>query len=411
MKTAPTPLAVVGAEGRHIHLADGRKLLDGLASWWTACHGYRHPYLVEKMRCQLEALPHIMLGGLQHEQAALLASRLAKLLPGDLNHVFFCDSGSVAVEVALKMAVQFWMNQGEQKRHRFICFQHGYHGDTLAAMSVCDPHNGMHAHFHGYVPEQFSSPIPKSEAEWRSLEELLRTRKSEIAGLIIEPLIQGAGGMKFHSPADLARIASLTREAGILFIADEIAVGFGRTGGMFACEKANVQPDIVCLGKGLTGGMMTLAATVASERVFEAFWSDNPYHALMHGPTYMANPLACAAANASLDLFQTEPRLEQVRAIEGKMLSLLARCKDLPGVLDVRVLGAVAAIELVDLRDNQWLRDAFLRRDIWLRPFANAVYATPSYTITNDELDCLGNGMCDVVEEWSTRCFRRRIQR
>ena len=403
-----TPLAVVGAEGRHLYLADGRKLLDGLASWWTACHGYRHPYLIEQINAQLDVLPHVMFGGIQHEGAAILASRLATLLPGDLQHVFFCDSGSVAVEVAMKMAVQFWLNQGVQGRTKFISFRNAYHGDTLGAMSVCDPTNSMHAHFHGWLPQQVSCELPRNDENWLAFAAVLERYSEESAAVILEPLIQGAGGMKFHSPQTLARVAEHCKQFDLLLIADEIAVGFGRTGTMFACEQAGVVPDIICLGKALSGGMMSFAAAVANGRVFEAFWSDDPTHALMHGPTYMANPLACAAANASLDLFEREPRLRQVAHIEQRLSELLSPCENVPGVVEVRTRGAVGVIELVDLHDIAWLREAFLSRNLWLRPFAKAVYCTPSYTITDEELEQLGRTMCEVVQTWSQEVYKRR---
>ncbi len=356
MKTAALPLPVVSTSGVRIRLADGRELIDGIASWWSACHGFNHPHLVAAVERQLHTMPHVMFGGLNHEPALKLARRLAALLPGELNRVFFSDSGSVAVEVALKMAVQYWLNRGERDRNRFVCFRHGYHGDTLGAMSVTDPEGGMHAHFKGYLLEEYPAVIPEDEAGVAELDAFIARHRERLAGVILEPLVQGAGGYRFHSAEGVAEIRRLCDAHDVLLIFDEIATGFGRTGTMFACEQAGVIPDIITLGKGLTGGVVGLAATVATDAVFEAFWSDDPSHALMHGPTYMANPLACAAANASLDLFEREPRLEQARAMETRLAAALAPCRDLPHVVDVRAKGAVAVVQVDELRDLEWLR-------------------------------------------------------
>jgi len=346
MKTASLPLAVVGANGARLKLADGRELIDGVASWWTMAHGYNHPHIRACVARQLETLPHVMLGGLAHEQAFTLAKRLAAMLPGDLNRVFFSDSGSVAVEVALKMALQFWINRGERGRHKIVSFKGGYHGDTFATMAICDPDEGMHSLFKGALAEQFVVDLPRDAASTRALEELLSRERRSIAAIIVEPLVQGAGGMKFHEPEVLTRIAEIARRHGVIFILDEIFTGFGRTGTMFAMEQADVVPDIVCLGKALTGGTAPLAATVASERIFEAFLSDDASRALMHGPTFMGNALACAAANASLDLFEREPRIRQIKRIEAQLRAGLEPARGLPGVRDVRVKGAIGVIEL-----------------------------------------------------------------
>ncbi|HVH81589.1 MAG TPA: adenosylmethionine--8-amino-7-oxononanoate transaminase, partial [Stellaceae bacterium] len=296
MKTASLPVPVVSASGVRLHLADGRELIDGISSWWTACHGYAQPHILKSVREQLEKTPHVMFGGLAHEPAYRLASRLASILPGDLNHVFFSESGSVAVEVALKMATQFWLNQGE-RRTKFISFRGGYHGDTFATMSICDPDEGMHKLFRGVVPEQFVVHLPDTKDHQAALQRLLNEKSQEIAAIFIEPLVQGAGGMKFHDAAVLAKLKKLSQQHNVLLIFDEIFTGFARTGSMFACQQANVVPDIICLGKALTGGTVPLAATIATDRIFNAFLSDDADAALMHGPTYMAYPLGCAAAN------------------------------------------------------------------------------------------------------------------
>ena len=341
MQTAPAPLHAARTAGNRIILDDGRELIDAVSSWWTAAHGYNHPHIVMTMEKQLHDMPHVMFGGLIHKPAEQLAARLATLLPGPLNRVFFADSGSVSVEVALKMAVQFWINQGDRKRNQFLSFHDGYHGDTLAAMSVTDPDEGMHALFRGYLPEQIIAPLPRDNATGAEFGLLLETHKEEIAAIIIEPLVQCAGGMKMHDPEVLKTVADAARDAGVLLICDEIAVNFGRTGTLFAYTQADVAPDIICLGKALTGGAINLAATVSTSDVFAAFLSDDLDAALMHGPTYMANPLACAAANASIDLFETEPRLQQASAIEKQLERELTPLAHVPGVVEIRVKGSV----------------------------------------------------------------------
>jgi adenosylmethionine---8-amino-7-oxononanoate aminotransferase len=389
MKTAPAPLEAVRTEGSRLHLRDGRILIDGVASWWTACHGYNHPHIREAVARQLETMPHVMFGGLTHAPAEALAERLAALLPGDLGHVFFSDSGSVAVEVAMKMAVQLWLNRGVPGRTRFLAFRGGYHGDTLGAMSVCDPDEGMHAHFGAWLPRQLFAELPETPAQEQALDALLAKRRETLAGVLIEPLIQGAGGMRLHSPQVLATIARLARAHGLPLIADEIFTGFGRTGSMFACEQAGVVPDIVCLSKALTGGTLPLAATVATSEVFEAFWSDDPAKALMHGPTFMANPLACAAADASLDLFEAEPRVEQARAMESVLAEGLEPCRRLPGVADVRAKGGVGVVQLSAPPDREALKAAFVERGVWVRPFGEVVYLAPALNIGRADLETL----------------------
>ncbi len=385
MKTAAPPLPVVRTEGCRIVLADGRELIDGIASWWTACHGYNHPHIRQAVERQLAVMPHVMFGGLAHEQALTLARRLAALLPGDLDRVFFSESGSVAVEIAMKMAVQFWRNRGLRGRSKFIAFKSGYHGDTTGAMAVSDE-EGMHAAYRGALPENFIIDLPRDEAGTTTFEGILEGYAEEIAAIIVEPLVQGAGGMKFHEPDVLRRLRQIADRYGVLLIFDEIFTGFGRTGTMFTCEAAGVTPDIITLSKALTGGTLPLAATIARRKVFEAFWSEDPKHALMHGPTYMGNALACAAANASLDLFAQEPRLDQVAAISTMLTRDLEQCRGLPGVKDVRVMGAIGVVEMERIGDLEALRRRFVGEGVFIRPFGNVIYLTPAFTIGEEEL-------------------------
>ena len=304
MQTTPDALPVVSAKGVELVLEDGRTLVDGIASWWSVCHGYQHPHIVQAMESQLHTLSHVMFAGLAHEPAYTLAKRLVAITSEGLERVFFSDSGSVAVEVAMKMATQYWINKGDSHRTKFISFRDGYHGDTMGAMSLCDHEDGMHAQFNHYMPRQFIMDIPQSEYSFAEFETILESGLHQTAAaLIIEPLVQGAGGMKFHSPDIVAELYRLCKQYNILFIADEIATGFGRTGMMFACEEAGITPDNLCLGKAITGGSVSLAATLATEEIFNAFLSDELTHGFMHGPTFMANPLACSAAHSSLDLF------------------------------------------------------------------------------------------------------------
>jgi adenosylmethionine---8-amino-7-oxononanoate aminotransferase len=386
MQTALPPLRAVRAEGSRIWLDDGRILIDGTASWWTACHGYNHPHIRQAVTDQLARMPHIMFGGLTHDPAEQLAERLATLLPGDLNHVFFADSGSVAVEVAMKMAAQYWLNQGIRTRTKFLAFSGGYHGDTFATMAVCDPEEGMHALFGPLLPAHAIMPLPRDEASILALENYLDRHGKSLAGILVEPLAQGAGGMIFHLPETLRILRRIADAHGVPLIFDEIFTGFGRTGKMFACEAAGITPDIITLSKALTGGTMALSAAIARTHVFEAFLSDNPAHALMHGPTYMGNPLACAAANGSLDLFATEPRLAQVAHLAARMAEFLAPCRDAQGVRDVRVLGAIGVVELYRIADMNVLKRRLIKAGAWIRPFGNIIYLTPAFTINDEEL-------------------------
>lgn len=398
MQTARPPLPVVATHGSRLVLADGRELVDGLASWWTACHGYNHPHIAQALRNQIERMPHVMFGGLAHEPAYRLAKRLADLLPGDLNHAFFAESGSVAVEIAMKMALQFHINRGEVGRTRFLSFRGGYHGDTLATMTVCDPEEGMHSLFSGVMPAQVIADLPRDAEGEAALDVLLTERSGEIAAILVEPLVQGAGGMLLHGPDTLRALRRLADQHGVLLIFDEIFTGFGRTGSMFAMQAAGIEPDIVTLSKALTGGTLPLSAAVASTRVFEAFLSDDPEAALMHGPTYMANPLACAAANASLDLFEGGAWQADVARVSTALVEGLERCRQAAGVVDVRVLGAIGVVEFdapVAVGD---LCARFAEEGVWIRPMGKVIYLTPAFTTPDADLNLLTRAVRRVLE-------------
>ncbi len=397
---APRPrLVAARTDGSRITLDDGRVLIDGIASWWTACHGYNHPHIADSVRAQLARMPHVMLGGLVHDGALRLARRLATLLPGDLAHVFFSDSGSVSVEVAIKMALQYFLNRGETGRTRLLSFGGGYHGDTFMTMSVCDPEEGMHGLFRGVLPEQVIAPLPTDDEAARRFEALLDRHGGTLAAVLVEPLVQGAGGMLMHDPAVLRRIRESCDARGLLMIADEVFTGFGRTGTMFACDAAAIVPDIICLSKALTGGTMALAATVATARVFEAFRDADPARALMHGPTFMGNALACAAANASLDLFERHDRLAAATAIASRLRDGLSPLRGAPNVRDVRVLGAIGVVELDEIGSLDRLKARFIARGLFVRPFRRIVYLTPALTIAEDDLETLIDGVVDIVSE------------
>ena len=397
MKTARPPLAVARTEGVRLYLEDGRVLVDGIASWWTACHGYNHPHIREAVARQLELMPHVMFGGLAHAPAYRLASRLAAMLPVDLNHVFFAESGSVSVEIAMKMALQYWINRGVAGRTRFVAFLGGYHGDTLATMTVCDPEEGMHSLFAGVMPGQHIAALPRDDASEAALDDLLERHGGEIAAILVEPRVQGAGGMLFHDDQALARLRRIADRHDVLLIFDEIFVGFGRTGSLFACEGSGVTPDIITLSKALTGGTLPLSAAVASDKVFEAFWSDDPGAALMHGPTYMANPLACAAANASLDLFETDAWRADVARIERRLAEGLSPCRGLPGVVDVRAMGAIGVVEFEAPVDTGDLCERFAAEGAWIRPMGRVVYLTPPLVIGDDDLALLTGAIVKVL--------------
>jgi len=399
MQTTPMALPIAKTDGVRLTLADGRELIDGVSSWWTAAHGYNHPHIRAAVTDQLEKMPHVMLGGLAHEPACRLATRLSEKLPGDLGHVFFSESGSVSVEIAMKIAVQYGINKGKKGRTRFVSFKGGYHGDTLATMSVCDPDEGMHTLFKGAIAEQFICELPNDAEKEAALDAFLGEHGHEVAAVVTEPLVQGAGGMRFHTPETLRKLRALCDKHDVLLILDEIFTGFGRTGSMFACEQAGIVPDIVTLSKALTGGTMALAATIATARVFEAFLGEDAGKALMHGPTYTGNPLACAAANASLDLFEREPRLDQVAAISAQLNRELEPARELPGVKDVRVMGAIGVIEVEAIRDADAIKRRFVEEGVWIRPFGNIIYTTPPLIIGSGDLARLTGAMVKITAE------------
>ena len=400
------PLPVAATEGRHIILEDGRRLVDGMSSWWCAIHGYNHPKLLAAAARQLKTMPHVMFGGLTHEPAIDLTEQLVTLTPAPLKKVFFADSGSISVEVAMKLALQYWMARRRPARHRFLTVRNGYHGDTFGAMSVTDPVNGMHRLFSGVLPKHLFAPAPlPGFAEARdepaediaALARLLDAHQEEIAAIIIEPVVQGAGGMRFYRPDYLRQLRALADDYKVLLIFDEIATGFGRTGRLFASEWAGVSPDIMTVGKALTGGMMTLAATLCTEEVAFTVCS-NPPRALMHGPTFMANPTACAVANASIRLLLDSPWQQRVQAIESRLRDGLKDLAELDGVRDVRVLGAIGVVELEAEDRAQRAQDAAVAAGVWLRPFGRLIYTMPAYNITEEELAQLIEGMRRAVE-------------
>jgi adenosylmethionine-8-amino-7-oxononanoate aminotransferase len=397
MKTAPRPVAVKSTHGSRIVLHDGRELIDGIGSWWTAVHGYNHPHILAAMRAQLETMPHVMLGGLAHEQAYRLATRLAAMLPGDLSRVFFSESGSVSVEVALKIAVQYWRNTTGEVRPRFLAFRGGYHGDTFTAMSVCDPDDSMHALFGPALPAQYITDLPTDEARAGEMDRMLGEHK-DIAAVIVEPMLQGAAGMRMHGADTLRRIRQVCDRHDVLLIFDEIFTGLGRLGAMTAAHLSGVTPDIMTLGKALTGGVTPLAATIASTHVYSAFHADEGSKALMHGPTYTGHALACAAANASLDLFASEPRLAQVAALEAHYQQALSPLRGHPAVADVRISGSVAAVEMSASFDIQAARQGFIEQGVFIRPIGKTVYLAPAYTISGAEHAALTDAILRFVE-------------
>ena len=390
MPAPSPPLPVASATGVRLRLVDGRELIDGMSSWWCVVHGYRHPVLDAAVRDQLERMAHVMFGGLTHEPGVRLAARLVELTPDGLDRVFFADSGSVAVEVAIKMCLQYSLALGRPGRRRLLTVRGGYHGDTFGAMAVCDPVGGMHSLFRGALAEHvfvdrppagFDAPLDDMYAQ--QLREAVERHADELAAVIVEPVVQGAGGMHFYSPSVVRLLRELCDAHGLLLVLDEIATGFGRTGALFACEHAGVAPDVMCLGKALTGGYLSLAATLCSGRVAEAI-STGVGGALMHGPTYMANPLACSAALASLDLLDTGGWQDDVARIHRGLAEALAPVRELPGVRDVRVLGAIGVVELERTVNVVAATKAAVDMGVWLRPFRELVYTMPPY-ITGEE--------------------------
>ena len=404
--SAPLPVyPVARAEGSTIVLDDGRRLVDGMSSWWAAIHGYNHPVLNRAVSDQLGRMSHVMFGGLVHEPAIGLGRMLVDLLPDPLERVFFCDSGSVSVEVAVKMALQYWQAAGKPMKQHLLTVRSGYHGDTFMAMSVCDPVAGMHGLFRGVLAEQLFAEAPACgfDEPWREeaiddLRRQLETHGERIAAVIVEPIVQGAGGMRFYSPRYLNRLRALCTEHDVLLIFDEIATGFGRTGEMFAMQHAGVTPDIVCVGKALTGGYMTLAATVATGLVADTISSGDP-GLFMHGPTFMANPLACAVAVASIGLLIRQDWRSAVLAIERRLREGLEPCAAMKGVREVRTLGAIGVVELEKPVEMASIQKRFVERGAWVRPFGRLVYLMPPFVIRDEELALLTSAVCEVVAQ------------
>ncbi|MFT6106330.1 MAG: adenosylmethionine-8-amino-7-oxononanoate aminotransferase [Rickettsiales bacterium] len=392
MKIAPEQLEVESADGVRIKLKDGKELIDAISSWWCVAHGYNHPKIVKAITSQAKKLPHIMMAGLANEETCKLAYNLAQITPNGLNKVFFSDSGSTAVEVAMKMAVQFYINRSagnfRNQRTKFVSFKNSYHGDTAGAMSLADTKKGMHKKFNNYLAKNYNLSFPNNAKKLQEFDEFLEFNQTTIAGVFIEPLVQCAGGMKFHSPEILQEIHKITKKYNLIFIADECATGFFRTGKYFACNHAGISPDIMVIGKALTGGTMTLAATITTDEIFNQFLNDDLNFALMHGPTFMGNPLACAAANASLELFSKNNYAEKVTKISQILTTQLEKCRSLEMVSDVRVLGAIGVVEIkgFDWEAMFQLRKDFSDNGIWLRPFGNVIYVMPPLIISEDDL-------------------------
>lgn len=393
---------VISANGVRLKLADGRELIDGMASWWCAIHGYNHPRLNQALQAQSERMSHVMFGGITHEPAATLGKHLIDITPEPLKHVFLADSGSVSVEVAIKMAVQYWYSQGQPRRQKLLTIRGGYHGDPFACMSICDPINGMHHIFQHILPKQIFAPTPQTRFDEplnpddiQAVHNLIEQHQDEIAAIILEPIVQGAGGMRFHSPKYLSQLRTLCDEYDLLLIFDEIATGFGRTGKLFASEHAGISPDIMCVGKALTGGYMTLAATLASQKVAMGI-SQGEAPVLMHGPTFMANPLACAVACASIELLLESPWQQQVQNIERILREQLLPVLDSDKVADVRVLGAIGVIEMLESVEVATIQKIFVDAGVWIRPFGKLVYIMPAYLMSEEDLLQLTNSMVSV---------------
>jgi adenosylmethionine-8-amino-7-oxononanoate aminotransferase len=399
------PYPVKCAQGVRLTLEDGRSLIDGMSSWWSVIHGYNHPVLNKAARKQLDQMSHVMFGGLTHRPAAELAARLSQLTPDPLEQVFLCDSGSVSVEVAIKMAIQFWHAKGSPGKQRLLTIRRGYHGDTFGAMAVSDPESGMHQLFTKVLPKHFFAEAPTvvDDADWQDahiagFRNLIEAHHDEIAAVILEPIVQGAGGMRFYAPEYLRQVRTLCDSHKVLLIADEIATGFGRTGTLFACEQAGISPDIMCLGKAITGGYMTLAAVLTTAEVSRTISTNAPY-AFMHGPTFMANPLACAIANASIDLLLASPWQERIASMAETFACHLLPCKNWSGVRDVRIKGGIAVLELSHQVKMSSITKRCVDRGIWIRPFGHLVYVMPPYIISSSELTHLLSAVTEAVAE------------
>jgi adenosylmethionine---8-amino-7-oxononanoate aminotransferase len=403
----PNPLPVFpvrSAHGVRIELEDGRSLIDGISSWWTCIHGYSHPRLNQAAQRQMSQMSHVMFGGLTHRPAVDLAKKLIEITPEALQHVFFSDSGSVAVEVAMKMAVQYWHNRQQPNKTRFLTIRNGYHGDTFAAMSACDPVNGMHHLFSGLLMPQLFAQAPQvrfdehwQEKDIESFEILIKENHDSIAAAIFEPVVQNAGGVRFYHPEYVRRASELCKQHDVLLILDEIATGFGRTGKLFACEHAEVSPDIMCVGKALSGGFMSLAATLTTTHISETF-STGEAGVFMHGPTFMGNPLACAVALENLNLLESYDWQKKIVAIESQLKEELEPCRQLKAVKDVRVLGAIGAVELHHPIDLASVQPQFVEKGVWLRPFGRLIYTMPPYIIQPDELRAITSAIYEIVE-------------
>jgi adenosylmethionine-8-amino-7-oxononanoate aminotransferase len=396
---------IASAEGVHLRLADGRTLIDGMSSWWCAIHGYNHPEINHAVEQQLRSMAHVMFGGLTHRPAVELAEWLVELTPAPLRTVFFADSGSVAVEVAMKMAIQYWNAKGRPQKQHFLSLRSGYHGDTFGAMSVCDPDTGMHVLFREVLAQQFfvDAPAPAfgepcGDSDMEPMATLLEEKSASIAAVILEPIVQGAGGMRFYSADYLRRARRLCEDHDVLLIADEIATGFGRSGRLFACEHAQIAPDIMCVGKALTGGYMTLAATLTTQDISDTI-SDGEPGLFMHGPTFMANPLACSAALTSLRLLLESPWQERIAAIEQGLRTGLEPCREMEQVTDVRVLGAIGVVEMKNPVEMKVIQARFVDQGVWVRPFGKLVYLMPPYVIEQQDLDRLTAVVRTVVAE------------